>query len=121
MKPVTVYAYKNCDTCRRALKFLSNEGVEARVIPIREQPPTTAELKRMLGYCDGQVRRLFNTSGGDYKAMNLKERLPKLTESEALELLASNGNLVKRPFLLTADAGCVGFREDEWRAVLGLL
>lgn len=117
MKP-RLYEYKNCDTCRRAKKFLVAKGVEFEAIPIRERPPTKAELKRMLAIYSGELRRLFNTSGGDYKAMKLAERLPTLTEAEALALLAANGNLVKRPFLLTDTSGLVGFKEAEWQALL---
>jgi arsenate reductase len=113
MKPLHVYAYAKCDTCRKALKFLATRGVAHEVVPIREQPPTVAELRRMLAHV-GDLKKLFNTSGLDYKAMNMKERLPKLSETEALNLLAKNGNLVKRPFALTKNSGAVGFREDEW-------
>jgi arsenate reductase (glutaredoxin) len=108
------YEYKGCDTCRRAKKFLEARGLAFEAIPIREQPPTKPELKRMLAIYGGDLRRLFNTSGGDYKAMKLAERLPTLTEAEALDLLAANGNLVKRPFLLTDTSGLVGFKQPEW-------
>lgn len=114
-----VYAYSGCDTCRKALKFLQQHGVEAEVLPIRDQPPTVAELKSMLGHVGGDLRRLFNTSGQDYKALDMKTKLPAMSEAEALELLASCGNLVKRPFALTKGGGVVGFKEDEWRALLG--
>ncbi|MFM8469468.1 MAG: arsenate reductase family protein [Limisphaerales bacterium] len=109
-----LYAYANCDTCRRAKKFLEARRLAFDAIPIREQPPTKAELKRMLANYGGDLRRLFNTSGGDYKAMKLAERLPNLSVDEALALLAANGNLVKRPFLLTDKSGLVGFKEPEW-------
>jgi len=109
-----VYAYEKCDTCRKALKFLAAKKVAHEVIPIRQQPPTIAELRAMLAHVGGDLRRLFNTSGQDYRALDLKSRLPKLSEVEALALLASNGNLVKRPFALTPTTGVVGFREDEW-------
>jgi arsenate reductase len=109
-----VYAYAGCDTCRKALKFLAGRGVAHEVIAIREQPPTVAELRRMLGHVGGDVRRLFNTSGQDYRAMNLKATLPKMSEDEALTLLSKNGNLVKRPFALGAKHGVVGFKLDEW-------
>lgn len=112
------YEYKGCDTCRRAKKFLEAHGLAFDALPIREQPPTKAELQRMLTIFGGDLRRLFNTSGGDYQAMKLSERLPKLTEAEALALLATNGNLVKRPFLLTDKSGLVGFQEPEWTRLL---
>lgn len=113
-----LYQHQGCDTCRRAKKFLEARGLAFDAIPIREQPPTKAELKRMLALYGGDLRRLFNTSGGDYKAMNLAERLPKLTVEEALYLLAANGNLVKRPFLLAGQSGLVGFKEPEWKELL---
>ncbi len=114
------YEYQSCDTCRRAKKFLAARGLAFDALPIREQPPTKAELKRMLAIYGGDLRRLFNTSGGDYKVMKLAERLPKLTVDEGLALLAANGNLVKRPFLLTDKSGLVGFKEGEWENLLGV-
>jgi len=110
-----VYAYAGCDTCRKALKFLNEQGIAHEAVPIREQPPTVAELKTMLGYVGGELRRLFNTSGQDYKALDMKEQLPGMTEAEALKLLAGNGNLVKRPFVLGKGVGAVGFKVEEWR------
>lgn len=115
-----VYAYAGCETCRKALKFLTEHGVAHEVIPIREQPPTVAELRAMLAHIGGNVRLLFNTSGQDYKALGMKDRLPTMTEDEALALLASRGNLVKRPFALTKSAGAVGFKPDEWRERFGI-
>ena len=112
---VRVFAYANCDTCRKALKFLAERKIAHEVVPIREQPPTVGELRAMLGHVGGDLRRLFNTSGRDYKELNMKERLPKLSTEEALALLAGNGNLVKRPFALTASAGVVGFKPEEWK------
>ena len=114
-----LYTYAKCGTCRKAVKWLEAEGIEADEIPIRENPPSKAELKKMLGFLDGELKRLFNTSGQDYRALNLKETLPTMGEAEALNLLASNGNLVKRPFLLTTEGGAVGFKEPEWRQLLG--
>ena len=113
-----VYAYEKCDTCRNALKFLDSRKVTPEVVPIRERPPTVAELRKMLGYVDDDLRKLFNTAGQDYRALDMKTRLPKLSVDEALALLASNGNLVKRPFALTRSAGVVGFREGEWERLL---
>ncbi|PCJ52214.1 MAG: ArsC family transcriptional regulator [Candidatus Hydrogenedentota bacterium] len=110
-----IYTYKNCDTCRKALKFLDAHNIQYTNIPIREQPPTKAELKKMLGYLDGELKRLFNTSGMDYRSMNLKDTLPTMTTKEAIELLNKNGNLVKRPFILGATTGTVGFKKEDWR------
>jgi arsenate reductase len=113
-----VWAYSGCDTCRKALKLLAERGVKHEVIPIREQPPTVADLRRMLAYLGGDLLRLFNTSGQDYRGMKMSERLPKLSVDEALALLAAHGNLVKRPFALTAKEGAVGFKPAEWERLL---
>jgi arsenate reductase len=114
-----VFAYAGCDTCRKALKFLRERGVAHEVVPIRETPPTRAELARMLVFHGGDLRKLCNTSGQDYKALGLAAKLPTLPEDEALALLAGNGNLVKRPFVLGPDFGLVGFKPEEWERRLG--
>ena len=108
------YAYKNCDTCRKARKYLDEKGIEYELIPIREQPPTKAELKTMLANYDGNIRKLFNTSGADYKSFNLKEKLPNMTDAEAIDLLSKNGNQIKRPFAIKGGIGSVGFNEAAW-------
>lgn len=69
----------------------------------------------MLRYVDGEVKKLFNTSGGDYKELKLKDKLPAMSAKEAIDLLSTNGNLVKRPFVLGPDRGSVGFKEEVWR------
>lgn len=116
-KPV-VYTYAKCSTCRAAVKWLAARGIVFVEKPIRETPPGPAELKRMLAHQDGQLRRLFNTSGGDYRELQLGSRIDALTTAEAIALLHGNGNLVKRPFLLTDKTGLVGFKEAEWAAAL---
>ena len=113
-----VYEYKGCGTCRKALQFLKANNVEFTAVPIREQPPTLAELKQMLKLYGGDLRKLFNTSGLDYKALKMKDKLPKLSADEVIQLLAGNGNLVKRPFVLTAKGGLVGFKEEEWKKLV---
>lgn len=113
-----IYVYDGCDSCRKAVKFLSSRGVAYDCIPIRTQPPSVEELIRMR-QLTGDLKRLFNTSGQDYKAMGMKDRLPGMTEAEALDLLHALGNLVKRPFLLLPDGrGTTGFKEIEWDALL---
>ena len=109
-----VWAYAGCDTCRKAQQFLAERKIAHELIAIREHPPAVAELRAMLAQVGGDLRRLFNTSGQDYRALNMKERLPALSVEEALALLASNGNLVKRPFALGKDRGTVGFKPEEW-------
>ena len=117
---VKIYEYKGCGTCRKALKWLEAKGIAFERIAIRESPPSKAELKRMLKAYDGNLRALFNTSGGDYRAMNMKEKLPSLSKTEAIDLLTGNGNLVKRPFMMTKAGGVIGFNETEWTAFFNL-
>jgi len=117
---VKIYEYKGCGTCRKALKWLEAKGIAFERIAIRESPPSKAELKRMLKAHDGNLRTLFNTSGGDYRAMNMKEKIAKLSKTEAIDLLTGNGNLVKRPFMMTKAGGVIGFNEAEWTAFFNL-
>ncbi|PJZ71061.1 ArsC family transcriptional regulator [Leptospira perolatii] len=114
-----VYEYKNCDTCRKALKYLSSKKIEFDTVAIRETPPKKTELKKMLTYLGGDSKKLFNTSGQDYKAMGLKDKLGKLNTDEQIDLLSTNGNLVKRPFVLGDGFGFVGFKEEDWKKKFG--
>ena len=109
-----IYEYKGCGTCRKALKYLDAKAVDYEKCPIRETPPTVDELKKMLKAYDGELKKLFNTSGQDYRKLGIKDKLPEMSEAEALDLLASNGNLIKRPFVLLEDGGLVGFKEEIW-------
>lgn len=113
-----LYGYSGCDSCRRAKAWLQSSGVAFEELPIRETPPERGALRRALETHGGQLRKLFNTAGQDYRAMGMKERLPGLGVEAALDLLAVNGNLVKRPFLVT-ERGCVaGFSEELWSLLL---
>src|SRR5476651_1418693 len=104
-----VYTYAKCSTCRKAVQFLRDHHVTFEEVPIRETPPSLAELKLML---EGRsLKALFNTSGLDYKALGLSSKLPEMSQTEALALLAKNGNLVKRPFAIGKDVRLVGFDE----------
>ena len=113
---LTVYQYKKCSTCRDALKWLDARGINYRAKEIRETPPTRGELEMVLAATGNNIRKLFNTSGMDYREMGLKERLDAMSEGEAFDLLESNGNLVKRPFVIGGGVSLVGFKEKEWSA-----
>lgn len=115
---LTLYTYAKCSTCRAATAYLKKRGVPFTEKPIREQPPSLTELRAMLSRL-GEVRKLFNTSGRDYRELGLGATLPAMSEAQALKLLAGNGNLVKRPFVPLAGGGLVGFREDEWDQRIG--
>ena len=120
MPTTKVYEYKGCSTCRKALKWLEAQGIEYKAVPIRETPPNKTELRRVLKASEGNIRKLVNTSGGDYKKLNLKENLPTLSEAQAIDILNTNGNLVKRPFVVNKSGGLTGFNEDAWQEFFGL-
>ena len=118
MKKIKIYEYSKCSTCRKALNFLDRHKVAYEKVSIFETPPTRTELKKVLALQGGNLKRLFNTSGEVYREMKIGEKLPSMSENEALELLASNGRLVKRPFALADDKGLVGFKEDDWKKLI---
>ena len=113
-----IYTYKSCSTCKKATKWLTAKGLEFTEKPIRETPPAVSALKAMLSYQNGEIKKLFNTAGGDYRELDMKSKLPTMSDEEAIQLLAERGNLVKRPFLLGDGFGLVGFNEAEWSAKL---
>ena len=113
-----LYHYPKCSTCRKAIKYLDSNGLTYEKINIVENPPSQAELKRMLGHLDGEVKKLFNTSGEVYREMNLKDKVANMKTVDAVWLLEQNGKLIKRPFLLTRHVGIVGFKEIEWQQLL---
>jgi arsenate reductase len=118
--PLVLYTYAKCSTCRDATRWLSGQGIAFTEKPIYEQPPALAELQRMLSLQHDQIRRLFNTSGLQYRERGLAEKLPTLSQADALALLHSDGRLVKRPFLLGDRVGLVGFDAEKWAAALGV-
>jgi Spx/MgsR family transcriptional regulator len=113
-----VYEYDRCSTCKKALQFLEKRQVRYEKLPIVDRPPSLEELKTMLAAV-GDIRKLFNTSGLVYRELGLGAKLPGMTEAQALKLLASNGKLIKRPFLLSGKQGTVGFKEAEWKKLIG--
>ena len=112
------YCYSKCGTCRKALKWMKDHNLEAEVRDIRENAPTYEQLKEWTAKSALPVRKFFNTSGKLYKEMDLKERLKTMSDDEMLQLLATDGMLVKRPLLVDGDTVLAGFREDEWEKEL---
>ncbi len=108
--------YPKCTTCQKAKKWLEDNGVSFVERDIKSDNPTTDELKQWQKRSGFPLKKFFNTSGLIYKDMNLKEKIPLMTEEEQFTLLASNGMLVKRPMLIGDDFVLVGFKEDEWKA-----
>jgi len=115
---LTIYVCQKCSTCRDALKWLNEHGTAHEVKAIRETPPSPAELKTALKLHGGDIRKLFNTSGMDYRALGMKDKLPAMSEDDAIELLSQNGNLVKRPFVPGKDIALVGFKPETWKKTL---
>lgn len=115
---IKIYEYKNCETCRKALQFLEVKKVAYKKFPIVDQPPSLDELEKMLAFIKregGSFKNLFNTSGVQYREMNISEKIKQgLNEKQALKLLSENGKLIKRPFLLAQDYGFVGFKKEIW-------
>lgn len=111
---LTIYTLSNCDTCRKAVKWLRARGVEFKERAIRDTPPSATEVRAMLKAQDGDLKKVFNVAGGEFRALKLGEKLPQMSEAEAVKLLAGNGSLVKRPFLIGDGIELVGFRENEW-------
>ena len=116
---MTFICYAKCNTCKKAQAWLTAQGKEFEVRDIKEQNPTEAELRTWHDRSGLPLKKFFNTSGLQYKALDLKTRLPDMTEDEQFALLASDGMLVKRPILLAGDRVLVGFKEAEWAEVLG--
>ena len=106
--------YPKCSTCRKAQKWLDEREIPYTLRLIREEKPTAEELRRWQQLSGLPLRRFFNTGGLQYKALQLKEKLPAMSEEEQLALLATDGMLVKRPLLVGKDFVLVGFREADY-------
>ncbi|MEB3332821.1 MAG: Spx/MgsR family RNA polymerase-binding regulatory protein [Synechococcaceae cyanobacterium] len=112
-----LYSYPACSTCRKAIAWLKERGIAAELFDITIQPPGRPELREALSQIGRS--RLFNTSGQSYRALG-SARVKAMDDQQAVEALASDGRLIKRPFLISADGRiCTGFRPDEWEALLG--
>ena len=106
--------YDRCTTCKKAQKWLDDKGVEYEVRSIKEKNPTETELAKWVKKSGKEVRKFFNTSGQLYREMGLSAKLKDMSEQEMIELLSTDGMLVKRPLLITDSDVLVGFKESEW-------
>ncbi|MFF2017175.1 arsenate reductase family protein [Paenibacillus sp. NPDC058177] len=114
MSTLKVYHYTKCGTCRNAIKWLQGQGHELDLQDIKEQPPGVEELRELFKNSGLELKKFFNTSGDVYKSHGLKDKLPGLSEQEQLELLSSNGMLIKRPIVSDGTKVTVGFKEDQY-------
>ena len=106
--------YPRCTTCKKAQKWLDDNGLQYELRDIKENNPSYDELKEWFAKSGLPLKRFFNTSGQLYKNMELKDKLPAMSEEEQLKLLATDGMLVKRPILVNGGTVLVGFKEAEW-------
>ena len=109
-----VYCYPRCTTCKKAVKWLEENGIEYEYKHIVEETPSKEDIKKYYKESGLPLKRFFNTSGNVYKELNLKEKLAEMSEDEQFELLVSNGMVLKRPLLVGKDFVLVGFKEAEW-------
>ena len=109
------YGYNKCGTCRKAQKFLDDKKVPYQFVDVTETPPPKKVLKQAMARYG--LKKLFNTSGQQYKELNIKDKLKSMSEAEAVDLLAGNGRLVKRPVAVDGDTVTVGFDPDEYQQV----
>ena len=110
--------YPPCTTCKKAKKWLDDNGVSYEARHIKESNPTYEELKAWYEKSGLPLKKFFNTSGIQYRALELKDKLPAMTEEEQLRLLATDGMLVKRPLVVTETAVLTGFKAEEWEKKL---
>ena len=114
MSQLTAYLHPTCTTCEAARRWLVEHRVTFVEKDIRTSPPAAKELQAMMAAHGGERKKLLNTSGIDYRKQGLAAKLPGMADREALALLAGNGMLIKRPFLIGRDVALVGFNRDTW-------
>ena len=115
---IKVYCYSKCSTCNKALKWLDNNGIKYESLDIKEQHPDKNTVKELNAKSGLPLKKFFNTSGKLYREKELSKKLPDMSDDEVLELLASDGMLVKRPLLVTDKTVIAGFKEDAWKEAL---
>lgn len=115
---IKVYCYSRCNTCKKALKWLDENGIVHEVVDIKTDHPDEASLRKYHAMSRLPLKRFFNTSGKPYRELELSSKLPGLSEDEQFALLASDGMLVKRPLLVGDNYVLTGFREEEWKEKL---
>ena len=111
---MTFVCYPRCTTCQKAQKWLEEKGISHELRDIKTENPSAQELEQWYRRSGLPLKKFFNTSGLLYKSMELKDKLPNMTEEEMLHLLATDGMLVKRPLLVGEETVLVGFKEAEW-------
>ena len=112
-----IYIHPKCSTCKDAIRFLEERNVAFSTKDITQTAPSVAELKKMLDYQEGNLKKIVNSSGQLYREMELSKKLPEMPLQAVLALLSEQGMLVKRPFLLGKDFGISGFNAASWSKI----
>lgn len=117
MKPLFIY-YPKCSTCKRAIKYLEDNNIDVEYRDIMTDNPTKEELTKWFGESGLPIKRFFNTSGIVYREMNLKDKLPAMSDDEALDLLATTGRLIRRPVMVSDKGIFLGFHEEMYETLI---
>ena len=120
---IKFYGYKKCGTCRKAEKALENysgkNAAQYTFVDVTEHPPSANALKKMAAQAGVELKKLFNTSGVQYRELNIKEKLPAMSDKDILDLLAGNGRLIKRPIVTDGVKTTIGYQEEIFKKVWG--
>jgi len=111
---ITYYGYPNCGSCKKAKSWLNAEGIEYHDVHIVETPPSKEELKKIVETSGFPLKKFFNTSGMKYRELGLKDKIPTMSDDEQLEMLASDGMLIKRPLVTDGEKVTVGFKDSDF-------
>ncbi|GAC91898.1 arsenate reductase [Anoxybacillus flavithermus NBRC 109594] len=117
---VTFYWYPKCGTCRKAKKWLDDNNISVQAIHIVEQPPSKEQLRTLYEKSGLDLKKFFNTSGMKYRELGLKDKLKTMTEEDMLQLLSSEGMLIKRPIIINGERVIVGFDEQKYHEMFKL-
>lgn len=115
---IDFFWYPRCGTCQKAKKWLEANNIDFVATDLKEQKPNRSQLEDWFNKSGLPLKKFFNTSGQVYKSMELKDKLPSMSQDEQLDLLASDGMLVKRPIVVAGETVLVGFKEDQWEEAL---
>jgi len=109
---IKMYYYNKCGTSRKAKKFFDENEIPYEIVQIIDEPPTKAELNEMIRTSGVDIKKFFNTSGGSYREMGMKDKVKTLSEEELLDILASDGKIIKRPLITNGDVTTVGWNDE---------
>lgn len=115
---IKIYCYPRCTTCKRAVKWLETHQFDYQYINIVEETPSKEEIREYVEKSGQKIQKFFNTSGLVYKEMQLKDKLKNMSDEEKLEILSSNGKLIKRPLLISDNTVLIGFKEDNYETLI---